>query len=317
MNSPIVSIIVPIYNVEKYLRRCLDTVISQSYSNWELICVNDASPDGCAAILAEYEAKDSRIRTIIHAENKGLSGARNSGLAQAQGKWVLFVDSDDYIHPQLLEQTLNFAKIYDADLVSFDYERTDTDFCIPTDGYEKITDFRHKLTEAPLYHRKKRGNWVIHGAAWTHLYKRELIQRLLFAPILFEDYPFTLQVLLRRPRTVIMRAKLYYYTTRDGSIMNCDLTSGHLLDYQRGLEVVWDACRDATPAERKHVLQELFPDIIKQMFNRIRRSSAEAQPELWRTFASVLRHLDGLGCLKFRGHKISRWLRYKKLMRTY
>lgn len=317
MNSPIVSIIVPIYNVEKYLKRCLDSVISQSYSDWELICVNDASPDACAAILAEYEAKDARIRTITHAENKGLSGARNSGLAQAQGKWVLFIDSDDYIHPQLLEHTLNLAKNENADLVSFDYERVRCDDNPPPFAYEPTSNFRRKRTEKPLKHRKKRGNWLIHGSACLLLYKRELLQGLLFAPILFEDYPFTLQVMLRRPRTVIMRAKLYYYATRDGSIMNRDLSSGHLLDYQLGLEVVWDACRDATPAEQKHVLKELFPDIIKQMFNRIRRSSSEAQPELWKTFASVLRHLDGLGCLKFRGHKISRWLRYRKLMRSY
>lgn len=314
---PEVSVIVPVYNVEGQLKRCLNSILAQSYTNFELVCVNDASPDNSAAILAEFAERDTRVHPVTQPENMGLSAARNTGLEQARGKWILFVDGDDCIHPQLLEHTLALAEQHNADLVSFDYERVEEDFCICTDNAAQVADSRQKLTEEPLYHRKKRGRWVIHGSACAQLYKQELLQGLRFEPILYEDYPFTLQVLLRNPRTVITKAKLYYYVNKRGSIMNRDFLPEHLLDYQTGLEVIWNACRQAAAKEQEHVLRQLFPDIIKQMFNRIRRSDTEKQPELWKAFAAVLRHLDSLGCLKFRGHKISRWIHYKKIMSKY
>ena len=99
---PAISVIIPIYNVEKYLRRCLDSVKNQTFQDWEAICVNDGSPDNSAAILAEFAAGDARFK-VVNKENGGLSDARNAGMQVATGEYILYLDSDDFIHPQTLE----------------------------------------------------------------------------------------------------------------------------------------------------------------------------------------------------------------------
>lgn len=132
----------------------------------------------------------------------GLSAARNTGLEQARGKWILFVDGDDCIHPQLLEYTLALAEQHNADLVSFDYERVAEDFCFCTDNAAQVADSRHKLTVEALYHRKKRGRWVIHGSACAQLYKRESSPRL---------YSFIYQA-KRKNDSSYLKVKIYYTT---------------------------------------------------------------------------------------------------------
>ena len=117
---PKISIIIPCYNVEKYLHRCLDSVIGQTFEDFEVICVNDGSPDNSGSILEEYAAKDKRIK-ILTQKNQGLSMARNNGKALAQGKYIYFLDSDDFIHPQCLEIAHYIAEKYEVDLVSFDF----------------------------------------------------------------------------------------------------------------------------------------------------------------------------------------------------
>ena len=119
---PAISVIIPIYNVEKYLRRCLDSVLNQTFSDWEAICVNDGSPDGSAAILSEYAARDARFK-IVNKPNGGLSDARNAGMAVATGDYVLYLDSDDFIHPQTMEITHYMAMRDGSDIVSFTYDR--------------------------------------------------------------------------------------------------------------------------------------------------------------------------------------------------
>ena len=100
MSKPLLSIIVPVYNVEKYIERCIKSILNQSFTNFELILVDDGSPDNCGKICDEYKKKDSRIK-VIHKKNGGLSDARNAGLNIATGKYIGFVDSDDIIHPQM------------------------------------------------------------------------------------------------------------------------------------------------------------------------------------------------------------------------
>lgn len=116
-----VSVIVPVYQVEAYLARCLDSLLAQTFEDFELILVNDGTRDGCPEIMNAYAAKDARIR-ILHKENGGLSSARNAGLDVAQGEYVAFVDSDDYVAPALLEDTVRAAEQSGADLVLFNYQ---------------------------------------------------------------------------------------------------------------------------------------------------------------------------------------------------
>ena len=115
-----VSVIIPVYNVEKYLPKCLESVTAQTYANLEIICVNDGSPDNSSAILEEYAKKDGRI-IIINQENTGLSGARNTGIRAASGEYIVFVDSDDWIDAETVETAVSKAE--NADTVMWGYVR--------------------------------------------------------------------------------------------------------------------------------------------------------------------------------------------------
>ena len=115
---PKVSVIIPVYNVEKFLGRCLDSVINQTFKDFEIVCVNDGSPDNSAEILEQYSKLDERIK-IITQINQGLSMARNNGVAASVGEYICFVDSDDVIHPQCLEIAVRLAEKHQAELVSY------------------------------------------------------------------------------------------------------------------------------------------------------------------------------------------------------
>lgn len=118
MYSPMVSIVIPVYKVEAYLRRCVNSVLSQTLTEWELILVDDGSPDNCPEICDYYAHHDSRIR-VIHKQNGGLASARNAGMKIACGKWLFLLDSDDWIDPETLEELVSVAEHSDVDFVRF------------------------------------------------------------------------------------------------------------------------------------------------------------------------------------------------------
>lgn len=240
---PAISVIIPIYNVEKYLRRCLDSVKNQTFTDWEAICVNDGSPDNSAAILAEYAAMDVRFK-IVNKENGGLSDARNAGMAVASGDYILYLDSDDFIHPQTMEIAHTLAVRDGSDIVSFTYDRIyrpqlmvrhvlgmDTDNVVPRRMHKKynlaristlITDDIYEYaTERTHNAPGKKKKWLIkHCQVWKNLYKRELIADIPFIKgILFEDFPWWSQVMLRNPRTTIAPLPLYFYIPNFGGIV--------------------------------------------------------------------------------------------------
>ncbi len=153
------SIIVPVYNVEAYLRRCLDSIIAQTIPDWECICVDDGSPDGCGAILDEYAARDARF-VVIHKENGGVSTARNAGLDVARGEYIGFVDPDDWIESDTYELALKAARENDADLVQWDMytRRNKLAVAMPSGKFDVLA--------SPLYFR---------GTMCTKLVLRKLI----------------------------------------------------------------------------------------------------------------------------------------------
>lgn len=311
---PLVSVIIPVYKVERFLGRCLDSVLNQTLTDFEVICVNDGSPDKCGIILDEYARRDKRIR-IITQENQGLSAARNNGLKAACGKYVYFCDSDDYIHPQLLKITCALAEQHAAEMVSFGFQRVgETEQMTP----QKISlsAVRYKVTDQPLWFFKKRCRWKIHVNTWSKLYLRQFIQETLFHPgIYFEDYPHTAITLLHHPKTVIMREALYYYTYNQESISNMALTPKHIRDYGTGLSLIEAAYRQGTSKEYRFIIRELFSNILKQQLNAILKSEAERQGCLWTVFAEELRDLDAKGCIRLRGNKLKRYFIYKKLIK--
>ena len=171
---PVVSVIVPVYKVEPYLRRCVDSILNQSFQDFELILVDDGSPDSCGAICDEYAARDSRIH-VIHQENKGLSGARNTGIDHANGEYLAFVDSDDKWSPYFLESLYKALKEHDADISQCRWEYMHGDEI--KEAYNpnaKCECFTGREMLSNLYIQT--GAYYV--VAWNKLYKKELFEEI-------------------------------------------------------------------------------------------------------------------------------------------
>lgn len=211
-----ISIIVPIYKVEDYLRRCVDSLLAQTYHDFELILVDDGSPDNCGKFCDEYMALDSRIR-VIHKENGGLSDARNAGLEIAQGKFIAFVDSDDWVSPYYLERMLTGLQQTNADICECNILRTDgnTPDDEVNDRSEIITFSAHDAMLELIQDN------TFHQYVWNKLYRREVIGDILFPKgKTNEDEFWTYQVFGNAKKVAKISCVLYSYFQRSGSIMS-------------------------------------------------------------------------------------------------
>jgi glycosyltransferase involved in cell wall biosynthesis len=210
MEKPLISVIIPVYNVEDYLHKCLDSIISQTYENLEIIVVNDGSTDNSAQICEEYAKKDSRIK-LLHKENGGLSSARNAGLDIADGEYIGFVDSDDFIEKNMYERMLNALKEYSANLVICSYF-SDREIKYPCEkSMLADVDFVFKLYLKDY----------IQAYACNKLYSREIFREIRYTDgILFEDMDVFLRIIQKAGKTVLLNDKLYHYVQRENSITN-------------------------------------------------------------------------------------------------
>lgn len=218
-SGELISVIVPVYNVEKYLERCIISIINQTYKNIEIIIVNDGSTDNCASIIKGLQEKDSRIKSYYQA-NAGLSAARNTGIENSSGDYYLFVDSDDYIHPQMVEVLYKNLIDYDADLSVCDLH-----------WIEEGKDAEEYIQNNPVVYsgrevlRKLIGDDLISVVAWNKLYKKEIFKDIRY-PVgrLHEDEFVIHKILSKCHKSVYTDAKLYYYIKRKGSIVNVKST---------------------------------------------------------------------------------------------
>ena len=177
--TPSVSVIIPVFNVERHIDACLSSVLSQSFPHFEVLCVNDGSTDGSYAKLQEWGAKDKRIR-ILSQENRGVSVSRNNALREAKGEYILFVDSDDTIHPQLIELVYQIAHKEKADVVNFLYQRGDENSwdVKPVDA----AHLQYRVTNDPLKYCYRKDDWEIAVTVWSKFYRREVLHNLWFLP---------------------------------------------------------------------------------------------------------------------------------------
>ena len=175
MNNTLVSVIIPIYNAENYLKQCLDSIVGQTLKDIEIICVDDGSTDGSAEILREYQEKDARI-TVIRQENAGAGAARNKGLDKAKGKYLSFLDADDFFEPDMLEEAYKSAEEDKADYVIFksgQYNTETDEYNYPKWVFQEI----HIPPYTPFTYRQLTRNIfrVFVGWAWDKLYSREFV----------------------------------------------------------------------------------------------------------------------------------------------
>lgn len=227
----LISIIVPVYNVEKYLQKCINSIINQTYKNIEIILVDDGSKDSSGKICDELEKKDNRIR-VIHKENGGLSDARNVGLKIATGKYVGFVDSDDYISEDMFETLYKLNKDNNSDIsiVSF-YELYRGKVISVRDSKEKkVFDKIDAIKELLI-------DTNIQSYAWNKLFKRELFDNIEFPTNKnFEDIATTLLLFEKANKVVLLEEPKYYYVRRDDSIIGIK----NYKTYKDYLDVIYD-----------------------------------------------------------------------------
>ena len=239
MSEPKISIIIPVYNVEKYLRECLDSCINQTLEDIEIICVDDCSPDDSYKILEEYHQKDSRIKIFRQEENKKQGAARNRGLEIATGEYVWFVDSDDYIDTKACEILYGAIKEFNVDMLCFSairFSETDGKHCF---FYEKY--YYQGIPINKIYYPKT--NWkdivfsYLNITVYTYLTKRSMIQKFRFREnVWHEDNDFTLILLASVNSFCYIPYTAYFYRINPTSTMQVPMSQKRLEDLIKFLE---------------------------------------------------------------------------------
>ena len=275
MTTPLVSVIVPIYKVEKYLCACVDSILAQTYQNIEIILVDDGSPDNCPKICDDYAQKDSRIR-VIHKQNGGLSDARNVGMENANGDYFCFVDSDDFVSPQMVEFLIKplidnpELKLSVAQHIQFNDGEPQQIPKYQTVNYKIISSKEYFLS-------------VFQYSAWSKIYKKELFNDVKF-PLkrYYEDMFTTYKLVVKPEKLARLDCKLYYYR---------QMRAGSILTVKPSLKTVTD-CYDAISEiigffktyDKEIYERFLVQFVVKYYFFHYAKCSEECQPllEKWK-----------------------------------
>lgn len=249
MNAIKISVVVPCYNVEQYIRRGLDSILAQTMQDWEAILVDDGATDNTGRICEEYAAMDCRFR-VIHQENQGLSCARNSGMKKVTGKLLYFLDPDDQIEPNCFERCYETYKQYDCDIINFGFwwvygEQRSTDSNnefkifkgndIHTYYTKQHTGFSQEALNKYFKHEFIWNNKK-YGQVWSYMFRRSFIQknRLIFPPGLkmAEDAIFLVEASYRAKEIVRIPDVMYHYIQRDSGLVNMKKDASYLYEYK-------------------------------------------------------------------------------------
>ena len=282
-NQELISVILPVYNVEAYLRRCIDSILKQTYTEFEVLMIDDGSTDNSGMICDEYCALDHRCK-VIHQENRGLSGARNTGLRKALGEYIAFIDSDDYIHPCYLEylhRAINEGD-YQMSITLYDVYWLKSGVAIspPEVQYSSMVVSRDKLLYGMFCNdiAESLPKGLSCCAAWGRLYRRELLDGLFFVDVISEDYDYNHRAYLRMEQSAVVLARMYYWCKRTDSLSfnppQSKITSFFTCDLL-GLEIVPESMSEGRGdcllrlykkilsirymTERNHVYQAYLP----------------------------------------------------------
>ena len=243
--SPCVSVIVPVYKVAAYLPRCVDSILAQTWRNLEIILVDDGSPDECGSICDVYAEKDPRIR-VIHKENGGLSSARNAGLDTASGEYIGFVDSDDWIEPEMYARMLALMEKYDAKMVCAG--RYDVDGRTGERSVGLCPEREECVSGETMAGRIFLWDHC-DSSAWDKLYRRELFRQTRY-PVgqVCEDMPVTYRLALSAERIALCDRPFYNYFHRPGSITTTRGISDKTFHESRNTEIIYPYIRKNYPS---------------------------------------------------------------------
>ena len=248
----LISVIVPIYRVENYLRECVDSILSQTYTNLEIILVDDGSPDACGSICDEYALKDSRIK-VIHKVNGGLSDARNAGLDIASGDYYYFVDSDDKLPAHSLQTMMDILHEHNSDMVIAGFER----FHDETGEVFFSTESEGVTTHVYTQEEAVRDFYRDGCQAWAVLYKRHVHEHIRFPKgEINEDEAIVFQILENCSRVVVTSRVVYSYRNREESITTSEFSEKKFVWYYH--------CVDNHRWMKQH-----YPQLADLAFNRV------------------------------------------------
>lgn len=216
-----ISVIIPVFRVEKYLDACVQSVLAQTYEDLEILLVDDGSDDGCPAMCDQYATEDPRVK-VIHKQNGGLSDARNTGLSAAKGEFILFVDSDDYIHPKLCETVAEIMERQkQVDVLVFPFQKVEE---FENDAYKDVKFekvFEHILSKKELICNMFQKEYESYIVAWNKCYRKQVWDMLRFPyGRIHEDQFTTYKALYEARQVAYLTQPLYYYRQRGGSIMS-------------------------------------------------------------------------------------------------
>ncbi len=262
-----ISVIVPVYNIEDYLRRCLDSILTSTYKDYELILVDDGSTDSSSLICNEYAERDKRI-SVIHQENKGLSPARNAGLEKSKGEYILMIDGDDCIHSQMIEILHDLITSDNYDFVMCSHKRVHD---INSINLEQELSLERKqqrvLSQNECMHNLHLGQRTFDFAvAWNKLYKRNILKGLFFNYDAAQDVEFNNQVYQRIQKAIYIPERLYFYIQRSGSFQNRQLSQRHF-----DTLITFASCLNDIPNEeslyRSFCLRRIFRRMLTNSFD--------------------------------------------------
>lgn len=253
-----ISVIVPVYRVEKYLPACIDSILNQTFTDFELILVDDGSPDRCPEICDETAKRDARVRAI-HQANQGLSAARNAGIEAAHGAWLSFVDSDDFLAPDFLETLHDVAVRAGADCAV-------CGICLTDEAGQKIGQLLSVAdgvrTGRSILETLCRASEIPYLVAWNKLYRRDVFQTLRYPVGMQNEDTYLAAELFDTVQTVICVSKpMYFYRQRADSIMHTAVTT-------RNLDRMW-AFEHCFAYFEARGLEALMPDAEKKMFAKL------------------------------------------------
>lgn len=290
-SQPLVSIIVPVYKVQGYLAKCLDSLVLQTYKNIEIILVDDESPDDSLSICKQYVAKDMRIH-IITQKKAGVTAARLNGFLHSGGDFIMFVDSDDFVSSNIVEYMLQTQQKYHVDMVSCQYYDVEEGRTIPASvrpvpGYydrEKI----HQLLAKNFLYDKKTGLAGMSGFLWARLFKRHFVLDALEAGkglIHSEDQIGIFKLLYSINSMYIMQEPLYYYVARNGQATNC-----YNVEYWRNFELFFTRIQEID--QNEYLKKQLHDRVVMTLKSLIKMEYMNDKLSIFQCSRSVKKHFS-------------------------
>ncbi len=295
---PEISVIVPVYKVEPYLCRCVDSILAQTYMDFELILVDDGSPDNCGAICDEYAAKDGRVH-VIHKQNGGLSSARNAGIdwvfANSDSQWFSFVDSDDWVHPRFLELLYEGIQRFQVNICQCRFFRPD--------GIEEIPEVNEKmLCITPEEHYLN-----YYSATFpTKLFSRACWYSMRFPEgQIYEDVAIWYKVLFAEERIALVDEQLYYYVVNPDSIMQSQWTPAQMAQI-RGWDEQLAFLRKNSSSDAVKVIRVKFIRVLWKHYRKIKETEKLSRLKKTWYLIQVRRKLNGL--MRESSYSEERWI---------